>query len=117
MIFLAYRVVSNRWLIPFTTVEIQMNRPAYRLDLTAQSPVSDSYGDIRAEQVAVGTYNDTETISTLQTMVNTICLPGRSGDARRMMTRPAKNDNAKAIAKMSPHKAMAQTNSSPARPN
>ena len=50
----------NSWLIAFSIVKLQMNRPAYRLDLTAQSPVSDFYGDIRAEQVIVGAYNDTE---------------------------------------------------------
>jgi hypothetical protein len=33
-----------------------MNRLAYRLDLTAQSPVSDLYGNIRTEQVIVSPY-------------------------------------------------------------
>ena len=39
-----------------------MNRLAYRLDLTAQSSVSDLYGNIGAEQVIVSAYNDAKTV-------------------------------------------------------
>ena len=39
-----------------------MNRLVYRLDLSAQSPVSDLYGNIRTEQVIVSAYNDTKTV-------------------------------------------------------
>jgi len=41
-------------------VELQVNRPINRLDLANQSTVSDLYGDIRVEQVIVGTYNNTK---------------------------------------------------------
>jgi hypothetical protein len=53
---------SNSGLISFAVVKLQVNRPAYRPDCTAQSPVSDLYGNIRVEQVIVSAYNDTETM-------------------------------------------------------
>ena len=58
------------------------------------------------------------TISTIKTKVSATCLLGCSGDSHRIMVRPAKKVNAKATAKMSPHRAISQANSTrPILPN
>ena len=43
-------------------IELEMNCPAYGLDLASQSPVGDFEGNIGIEKVAVGTHGGTETM-------------------------------------------------------